>query len=421
MNTDLASYSMDELFALLEIPITKQSNVEKVKEQIAKKSDAYVERFVREKKPELAEFFEKVKRKLLGIPEPTESSKELIQYKELTQPKDPDQKTVNKLLNIDSRFRQNYDKTTSTNFLIDLPYPINNVIEMKMCDLELPSTYYAIRSSLQNHYFWFATYTQEQIELQQPEIYYVSIEDGNYSPDTLIAKLNERIGQLDSTDVNFIPVPVKLNFDLDFNNSSGTGDGTGKVTIGLSSITDIVRVDFNFNALPIDKIAGHIRDVETQRFYYTDSPTPFEQKFGWMLGFRKPRYEEKESYISESIMNILGPQYLFLVVEDFNKSNNINFIGTSRYGLLPDSIMARISLKVPPFSVQSQNDFSVYSETRTYFGPVNINKIQVRLYDEYNRILDLNASDFSFTLRLTTIYSTGKPVEKDAIAKPFPA
>jgi hypothetical protein len=410
MNTDIDSYTMDELFGLLDIPITKKSSVESIKEQILQKSDEYIKGFRTEKNMVMVEFFEKVKQKLVGKdPE-----------KELSQPAEPEPKMVSKLLNIDSRFRQNYDKTTSTNFLIDLPYPINNVVEMKLCDLELPSTYYAIRSSLQNNYFWFSTYTDSQIETKQPEIYYVSIEDGNYSSDTLIAILNERIGQLDSTDVNFTPIPVKFQFDLDFNNSSGTGDGTGKVTIGLSSLTDIRRVDFNFHALPIpDKLAGHIRDVETQRLFYSESTIPFEQHFGWMLGFRKPVYEGAEEYVSESIMNILGPQYLFLVVEDFNKSNNVNFIGTSRYGLLPDSIMARISLKVPPFSIQSQNDFSVYSETRTYFGPVNINKIQVRLYDEYSRLLDLNASDFSFTLRLTTIYSTGKPLEKERVSEAF--
>ena len=411
MNTDITSYSKDELFRLLNIQITKESSIETIKEQIAQRSDEYIESFRKKKNLDMSEFFEKVKKKLLGIPDPEKEPEK----------KEKKERTVNKLLNIDSRFRQNYDRTSSTSFLIDLPYPINNVIEMKMCDLELPSTYYAIRSSLQNNYFWFATYTENQLLTQEPEIYYVSIEDGNYSPDTLIAKLNERIGQLDSTDVNFTPIPVKLYFDLDFNNSSGTGDGSGKVTIGLDGITSIRRVDFNFHALPVpNKIADHIRDIETQRFYYSDSNIPLEQQFGWMLGFRKPMYELGTSYVSESILNILGPQYLFLVVEDFNKSNNINFIGTSRYGLLPDSIMARISLKVPAFSIQSQNDFSVYSEARTYFGPVNINKLQVRLYDEYSRLLDLNASDFSFTLRLTTIYSTGKPVEKEGIAEAFP-
>jgi hypothetical protein len=98
-------------------------------------------------------------------------------------------------------------------------------------------------------------------------------------------------------------------------------------------------------------------------------------------------------------------QYLFLIVDDFNKSNNVNFISTSRYGLLPDNIIARISLKGAAFSIQSQNDFSIYAEPRYYFGPVNINKLQVRVVDEFARPLDLNQCDFSFTLRMTTVYS----------------
>jgi hypothetical protein len=94
-----------------------------------------------------------------------------------------------------------------------------------------------------------------------------------------------------------------------------------------------------------------------------------------------------------------------LVVDDFNKSNNVNFISTSKYGLLPDNIIARISMKGPAFSIQAQNDYSVYAEPRYYFGPVNITKIQIKLVDEFSRLVDLNYGDFSFTLRLTTIYS----------------
>jgi hypothetical protein len=402
---------MDELFGLLEIPITKKSNIDSIKEKIIQKSDAYIDTFKRANNKEMVEFFQEVKRKLLGEPEKDPEIRL----------NDPEKKTVSKLLNIDSRFRQNYEKTTSTNFLIDLPYPINNVLEMKLCDLELPSTYYAIQPSNENHSFWIATYTLSQIQTNEPELYYIVIKEGNYAPDTLIAKLNESIGQIDSTDLNFVPLPITLSYDLDFNNSFGTGDGTGKVTMGINGITDICRVDFNFGAPSIpDQSTSHIRDIEKKRFYYNKSNIPLEQRFGWMLGFRKAIYSESTTYIAESTLNILGPQYLYLVIEDFNKSNNVNFIGTSRYGLLPDSIMARISLKVPPFSIQSQNDFSVYSETRTYFGPVNITKIQIRLYDEYSRLLDLNAADFSFTLRLTTVYSTGKLIEKDAISKPFP-
>jgi hypothetical protein len=73
--------------------------------------------------------------------------------------------------------------------------------------------------------------------------------------------------------------------------------------------------------------------------------------------------------------------------------------------MLPDNIIARISQKGQLFSIQSQNDFSVYSEPRYYYGPVNINKLNIQLIDEYGRPVDLHNKDFSFTLRLTTIYS----------------
>jgi hypothetical protein len=70
-----------------------------------------------------------------------------------------------------------------------------------------------------------------------------------------------------------------------------------------------------------------------------------------------------------------------------------------------DDIMARISIKGPAFSIIAQNDYSVYAEPRYYFGPVKISKIQIKLVDEFSRLVDLNNSDFSFTLRMTTIYS----------------
>jgi hypothetical protein len=126
-----------------------------------------------------------------------------------------------------------------------------------------------------------------------------------------------------------------------------------------------------------------------------------------MLGYRRSTYGTQDSLVhtSESIVNLLGPQYVYLVVNDFNKNRNNHFIGTSSEGLLPNDIIARISIKSPVFNIQSQNDFSVYAETRQYFGPVKINKLRIQLIDEYGRFVDMNSSDFSFTIRITSIYS----------------
>ena len=105
-------------------------------------------------------------------------------------------------------------------------------------------------------------------------------------------------------------------------------------------------------------------------------------------------------------MDIIGPRYLFLVVDDgISSSVNANFFSADGSGL-PGNTIARISLKGAAFNVQAQNDFSVYTEPRLYFGPVNIAVLNIKIIDEYQRIVDLNGSNISFTLRLTSIYTS---------------
>lgn len=442
-NTDISSYTLDELFSLLDIKITETSDKNTIKKLIVERCDKFIHQFVEAKRYGIADFFRTIKQELLGnsVEGVLTTSQQLLlsydkNYNPLSKIKPStgdslydsntgsgnpiNRKTVSKLLNIDSRFRYNYSATTSTDYLIDLPYQINNVIEIKLCDLELPSTYHPINTTYNNNYFWVSTYSSQQLLTNQPDIYYLHIKSGNYYFDNLVTQVNEifkRIRASDTDENIYDELPISMSFDLNYNNLGGVGNGTGKVSIGLFSTKDaslndalpypIVRMEINFEApeLPGISYSKKINDVETKRLYYEKSTIPKEQRLGWMFGFREGYYGGALYYISESVLNVLGPQYLFLIVDDFNKSNNVNFISTSRYGLLPDNIIARISLKGSAFSIQAQNDFSVYAEPRYYFGPVNINKLHIKIVDEFSRILDLNQTDFSFTLRMTTIYS----------------
>jgi hypothetical protein len=445
-NTDISSYTLDELLSLLDIKITDTSDVVSIKKLITDRSDDYILQFTAANREGIADFFRSVKTELLGNTVDgvfTNAQKLLLKYDKSYNPfakvkpasstgdslydsnngsgNPINRKTVTKLLNIDSRFRYNYESTTSTDYLIDLPYQINNVIEIKLCDLELPSTYHPVSTSLHNNYFWIATYTDEQIITKTPDIYYIFIKGGNYYFDNLITLVNETFKKIRTDDDDpgsYNVLPISMSFDLNYNNLGGVGNGTGKVSIGMFSSLDIsynlnnydpmiTRVDLNFEGSEItgQTYSKLVQDSKTKALYYEKSNIPKEQRMGWMFGFREGYYGMATYYVSESVLNLLGPQYLFLIVDDFNKSNNVNFISTSRYGLLPDNIIARISLKGAAFSIQSQNDFSVYAEPRYYFGPVNINKLHVRVVDEFARPLDLNNSDFSFTLRMTTVYS----------------
>jgi hypothetical protein len=445
-NMDVNTYKIEELFQLLDIKINQTMDTDELKKLIKTNSDKMIKQFDSLGKSNISDFFKNVQSLLIGdSTNETLSStqKTLIEYDNGYTPFTSERhmkntsstemfdsnngagnpihrKTVTKLLNIDSRFRTNYLNTMSTNYYIDLPYPINNVIEMKLSDLELPTTYYPIATANQNNYFWFATYTEDELINNDPAIYYFHVNDGNYYFDNLIIDINEGLKKINTNSTLngvFTPLPLSLTFDLNYNNLGGVGNGTGIVSFGilptspqdlsLNMFAQIVQVDINFNCPPLPGATKSTRVVDPllKSLYYDNSIIPIEQRFGWMIGYRQNYYSGAIYYKSESILDVLGPKYLFLIVNDFNKSNNVNYLTASKLGMLPDNIIARLSLKGAAFNIQSQNDFSVYSEPRYYYGPVNITKLEIKIVDEFGRIIDLNSNDFSFTLKMTTIYS----------------
>ena len=432
-NTNIKDYTMDELFKLLSVDITAKSTYDEIKTQIETSTDNFIKQFEILKKPEIVSFFNEVKKSLIGINDTeTTSTKNIITYKNVYNPSTSNtqtfdnniynqnngagnpihRKTVTKLLNVDSRFRSNYLTTLTTDFLLDLP-AIKNVIEMTLSDLEMPTTFYPISESYNNNYFWIHTVDIDMID----SYYYIVIPDGNYYFQTLIDNIN---AIFKSVDVDLGDLTIKT--DLNYANLGGVGEGTGLTTFFISNIdTTIVSFDINFNASPIPNQKSYkfttdstINGLPASNYYYTPISNDYKELFGWILGFRKPTYsgisiinEDPLTlyYTSESIIDLTGPKYLFLILDDFNNSKNVNFFTSSVKGLLNDSIIARISQKGALFSIQSQNDFSIYSEPRYYYGPVTINKLRVRLIDEYSRVVNLNNKDFSFTLKITTIYS----------------
>ena len=135
-----------------------------------------------------------------------------------------------------------------------------------------------------------------------------------------------------------------------------------------------------------------------------DFSTPLPLKLGWKLGFRNGKYINNQNYISEGIVDLTGSRYLYLVIDDYNTSVNNSFYSIFNESLLNKNILARISLSGGSFTVVSQNNLNITTTPREYFGPVNLQNINVQLLDTYGRIVDLNSMDFSFCLNLTIIY-----------------
>jgi len=431
INTNISDYTLDDLFSLLDINIDTNSTYEDMTNKIKKNTDTYIHHFTKLNKPTIVNFFKHVQDKLLNSSTQNNTTSSVIEYQHnynygnsgsSTVTNDMynanngagnpiHRKTVTKLYNVDSRFRENYDTSTSTNYSVVIPEEQKGVIEMKLCDLELPTTYYPFNNAYNNNYMWMKITDTTQKETY----FYIYIPEGNYYFTNFIGFIQFIFS---ATNSDFRIAPLGIFFDMTYDNPGGVGEGTGLIQMGIFGSVNInandsktlgetiINVELNFNAPPIANQYSSIKITEAEliKIYSQTSPIPLNQKLGWMLGYRKGLYTGSISYKSESVLDIIGPRYLYLSVDDHRFSINSNFKPCNNTNL-PGTVMARLSLKGSAFNIQTQNDFSVYSEPRYYFGPVNISKFDIKLLDEHGRIVDLNNNDFSFTLRLTVIYS----------------
>jgi len=161
--------------------------------------------------------------------------------------------------------------------------------------------------------------------------------------------------------------------------------------VGLSSSYAGTTFDFELN-------------FQADRFGADDRNTPLPLKFGWMLGFRNGIYVNNQNYVSEGTVDLSGPRYLFLVVDDYNNSVNNGFYSAFNSSILNKNILARISLNASSYTIFNENNYNIVTTPRDYFGPVNIQNLTIQLLDEYGRIVELNNMDYSFALSLTVVY-----------------
>ena len=292
-------------------------------------------------------------------------------------------------LNIDTRFRENYYNTQSTNYNIDLPIKFSGILTIQLTAMELPISFYVISKQLGNNFFTItiptSTPTDSNSNSSQSQTY--SVQDGNYTPQDLVNYLNSILqNQNQSSNQNF----QYLLFSI--NKTSSSNSGSGNIILGIDSTKTSDLFTFTL-------------DFQTDKYGNEDRNTPLPLKFGWLLGFRNGQYTNNYSYVSEGIIDLSGPKYAYLVIDDFNNNVNNSFYSAFNSSLLNKNILARISLQsVGAFNSLLENNLSLITFPRQYFGPVDIQKINVQLLDEYGRIMDLNNMDYSFCLTLQSSY-----------------
>ena len=419
MNFDLniENYNKDELIEMFELPSNFDRNGVEIKEARLKDSIINNKEINRETQSKTLEFLMKAKNLLIdtlkkqsetidkkfdnfshGVnnglqPSELDSSDEHMLQVRATKPfinvANPEffegiinplrKRTTKRNLNIDSRFRENYYTSASSNFNISLPTNFNDVVQMQLASIEIPSTYFVVSQQYNNNFFSIAVDASGSIVINIP--------DGNYDKSTIMEAINN---QLTLAGAPYSDVVFRVN------TTSGT-TGTGQTLIGFSTLPGSpvhTKLELNFQA---------------DRFGIADRNTPLPLKFGWLLGFRNGIYTGNKNYVSEGVVDMIGPKYLFLVVDDHNNNVNNNFFSAFNSSILNKNILARITLISTSFSISAissiqQNNLSIITTPRDYFGPVNITNLTIQLLDEYGRVVNLNNMDFSFCLNLVTVY-----------------
>lgn len=258
--------------------------------------------------------------------------------------------TYKRSLNIDTRFRENYYKTSSTDFHVSLPVRVKGVTKMKLCSLELPFTIYNVSASQGNNKFYLDNVSPPAT---------IILPDGNYTTDMIQTELNR---QLSGVDVEAI-------------------------------------VDKRTKRIVISSIDP----AQNFMLRFTDSPTTnLQYTLGWMLGFRFGKYEGNSSYVSEAPYILKSPRYIFLRVDDYNNTANDSIMAAFNSSISTNNILAKISnaehIDDNIFMMTLEDKFVSGCKERTYSGPVDIEKLRIQLIDEFGRIVNLNGSDFSFSL-----------------------
>jgi len=266
-----------------------------------------------------------------------------------------------KYVNVDTKFRDEYNYQQTTNYNITIPERITDVKNMCLTNIEIPMSFYNISSTLGNNSF-------NIIDPDTSNSVTIVIPNGQYSGSQLQTGINLLISQLSSPYSNLI---------------YGYSDTGSSFHTSQSTLT----IEFDVNGTG-------------QSDKYN-----FKSKLGWLLGFRLLSYTVTTTTIlSEAFPDLNGPRYVYLAIEEFNKGNQHSFVSPLSSSLINKNIIARITMDshFPFGTVLPANRFNglLVSDKRSYTGKIDLLKLNVQLLNENGGQLNLNGLDFSFCLEV---------------------
>ena len=290
-----------------------------------------------------------------------------------------------KYINIDTKYCDEYNNNrldSSCNdyniskFTITIPERINDVKSIEITDAEIPMTYFNISSAIGNNYFKISTDISSGTYVSNM----IVLNDGEYTTTSLVTAIQAKLDAINWA-VGY------LNYKLIFtitNNYSNFAISPDPLSTGR-------HIDIHF---AVDQNGSFDK--------YN-----FKNKLGWLLGYRNTDYviSRFSGTNSESVVNLMGPKYLYLVVDEFTRTGQNSFVTPLHSSFINKNVIAKllVNKKDYPFGTlmtMHANNGNLISDIRSYCGKIDIQKLNVQLLDEDGNVVNLNGLDFSFTTKI---------------------
>jgi hypothetical protein len=386
----------------------------------------------------------------------------------------------------------------STYYTCDLSDTLKDALNLRLYSYQIPYSWYTIDTSYGNTCLWIN---------EGANFIPITIPPGNYNQTTFQTQLNSSFMNAGFNFPAYPPLIVNLNSPVYINLLNGL------VTLFLIGGTFVdpngIIPNFTITTNTIIYFYDFNGKIQCSNNCFSKSNNYFNNSLGWLMGYRLPYMNvETDGNTATAIIDLNGPKYLILVIDDYNQNHvnntlvsitqmsrnlkvpsyyspdlpyvcsqpsqntgnlqelidgvviqsafnnqltNINglLIGEKYNGdyspteiILPSAprtltqaqiytineinannnnltnylskaptsadILAILPIKtstgVPTGSLLVDFSGSLQDSVRTYFGPVNIERMCVKLLDDKGNVLNLNGNDWCVTLVCECLY-----------------
>lgn len=363
--------------------------------------------------------------------------------------------TITRTLCIDSKYREtiipynpNPDgPSSSTNFTMDLSEPIFNTLSISLTSFQIPYTWYLIDEVYQaNNSFYI---DNESL---------VSIESGNYTNDELIDEI--------SGNTNFINNKLSITYSSKTGHTTITNNDTSEHTItfydetgtlnynnsckvnskfnnnlgwilGFRGNTDVPTSNANYSQMvytiqPGEKITSQsIIDTFGSKYFllviddfnqnhlnkgligitptlkYADIPSYWNSALKISTAGCNTSSSGKTptpSYVQNAPRKLTQAQLYTLNETTQARSNNTQHTVTAPTTTDVFAVIPLRNLNTYTLGQQYIDEFKFKDVERVYFGPVDLERMRVRLVDDKGYTVNLNGNDWSFTINAISLY-----------------